>query len=173
MSQASYGGVMPNCLRRLRQCGFGAIICCAAIAPSYAPAHAQGFSLTNVTKNSASTASFPTMVADSQGNLDLVWIDSANGLQFARSTSSASGTALSAPKSITGPNSTKIFPAFQPQIAIYQTQPNEIEITWAARDPLSTPLAPLYDVFAARSHDSGANFLTTQSISGPVALFDS
>jgi hypothetical protein len=164
---------MSNCLRKLRQLGLVAIVCCAVLALASAAARAQGFSITNVTKNSASKASFPTMVVDSQGNLNLVWIDSVNGLQFARSTSSAKGTALGTPKSIMGPANTPIFPAFQPQMAVYQTQPNVIEIAWAAPDPASTAAAPLYDVFAARSNDSGANFVTTLSISGPVALFDS
>jgi hypothetical protein len=164
---------MSNCLRKLRQLGLVAIVCCAVLALASAAARAQGFSITNVTKNSASKASFPTMVVDSQGNLNLVWIDSVDGLQFARSTSSANGTALGTPKSIMGPANTPIFPAFQPQMAVYQTQTSVIEITWAAPDPASTAAAPLYDVFAARSNDSGANFVTTLSISGPVALFDS
>src|SRR6202043_1526065 len=72
-----------------------------------------------------------------------------------------------------GPGNTVALPAFQPQIAVYMTQPNVIEIVWAAADPASTPTAPLYDVFASRSNDSGANFTPPPSLFGPVALFDS
>jgi hypothetical protein len=165
---------MSNWVRGLRRFGLVVINCCMALALSSTAAHAQAFSITNATKNSASKASYPTMVVDTNGNVNVVWIDSVAGLQFARSTSVASGTSLSTPVTIKGPNNTLALPAFQPQIAVYPTQPNVIEVTWAAPDPASTTTAPLYDVFAGRSDDSGANFTTTaMDISGPVALFDS
>jgi hypothetical protein len=166
---------MSNWVKGLRQFLLAAIICGAALALPSA-AHAQNFAVTNVTKNTASKASFPSMVTDSQGNLNAAWIDSANGLQFARSSSSASGTSFGIPPAITtikGPLNTTVFPSFQPQVAVYPTQENVVEITWASPDVTSTPAAPLYDIWAARSSDGGANFATTTTmIGGPVALFD-
>lgn len=169
----SYGGDMSNWLNGLRRLGLLLVIACSALMVPSGLIHAQSFNITNVTKNSASKASFPNVMVDSQGNLDVVWIDSVKGLQFARSTSSANGTALGAPVTITGPNGTVALPSFLPQMAVNPTQPSQIEITWAVPDSLSTPTVPLYDVFASFSNDSGAHFATSLSISGPVALFDS
>jgi hypothetical protein len=143
---------------------------------SLATAQAQSFSITNLTNNKTSKASFPSMVTDSQGNLNVAWIDSAAGLQFSRSSSSANGTSFGTPTvitTITGPTGAAVFPSFQPQLAVYQTQESEVEITWASPDATSTPAAPLYDVWAARSHNGGSTFATTPTmIAGPVALFD-
>ena len=88
---------MSNWLSGLRRFGSLSLIACAALIASSGLTHAQGFTITNVTKNSASTASYPAMAVGSDGNLNVVWIDSVKGLQFARSTSSANGTALGAP----------------------------------------------------------------------------
>src|SRR5579864_8129267 len=159
---------MSNWLSGLRRVGSLLLIACAALIASSAGAYAQGFTITKVSTNSAS---FPAMAVDANGNLNVVWIDSVKGLQFARSTSSASGTALGTPVDVRGPGNTVAHPAFQPQIAVYMTQPNVIEIVWAATDPVTTTL---YDVFASRSEQSGAagTFVSTQ-VGGPVALFDS
>lgn len=170
---------MSRWVRGLRRITSVAAISWMALAASLVAAHAQSFNITNLTQNTASKASFPSMVTDSQGNLNLAWIDSDSkkGLQFARSSSSASGTSFGTPpvgKTITGPDGiTPVFPSFQPQLAVYPTQENVIEITWASPDATSTPAAPLYDIWAARSNDGGANFATTTTmIAGPVALFD-
>ena len=167
---------MFNRIKGLRRFRIAAIICCAALGLSSTAAHAQSFSITPLASNKNSKASFPSMVTDSRGNLNVAWIDSVNGLQFARSASSASGTSFGTPPAITtikGPNNTLVFPSFQPQLAVYPTQENVIEITWASPDATSTPAAPLYDIWAARSSDGGANFATTpMMIAGPVALFD-
>src|SRR5689334_16971477 len=168
---------MSNWARGLRRIPAVATILCVTLAMPLASAHAQAFNVTKLTNNSASKASFPAMVVDSSGNLNLVWIDSVKGLQFARSTSPASGTSFGTPPitPVTIPNSAPpALPAFQPQIAVYITQPNVIEIAWAANNPASTPAAPLYDVFVSRSNQSGAagTFISTK-IAGPVALFDS
>lgn len=160
---------MSNWLSGLRRFGLLLVTGCAALIASSGFMHAQGFTITKVSKNSAS---FPAVAVGSDGNLNLVWIDSVNGLQFARSTSSANGTALGTPVDVPGPGGTVALPAFQPQIAVYMTQPNVIEIAWAAVHPGSSPTT--YDVFASRSEKSGAvgTFISTQ-VGGPVALFDS
>src|SRR6202030_3055112 len=167
----SYGGDSSNWLSGLRRFGLLLVIGCATLIASSGLMHAQGFNIKNVTTNSASKGSYPAMAVDANGNLNVVWIDSVKGLQFARSASSANGTALSTPVDVPGPGKTVALPAFQPQIAVYMTQPNVIEIVGAATDPVT---APLYDVFASRSEQSGAagTFISTQ-VGGPVALFDS
>ncbi|PYU27643.1 MAG: hypothetical protein DMG32_05785 [Acidobacteria bacterium] len=142
---------MFNRIKGLRRFRIAAIICCAALGLSSTAAHAQSFSITPLASNKNSKASFPSMVTDSRGNLNVAWIDSVNGLQFARSASSASGTSFGTPPAITtikGPNNTLVFPSFQPQLAVYPTQENVIEITWASPDATSTPAAPLYDIWA-------------------------
>src|SRR5579863_9447551 len=139
---------MFNWLSGLRRFCSLTLVGCATLMASAGGAYAQGFTITNVTKNSASKASYPAMAVDANGNFNVVWIDSVKGLQFARSTNSANGTALVAAVTIPGPNNSVALPAFQPQIAVYMTQPNVIEIVWAATDPVT---ATLYDVFASRS----------------------
>ncbi len=168
---------MSNALSGLRRLWSVAIICCSTLALC-AAAHAQSFSVTKLTTNTASKASFPTMVVDVEGNLNLAWIDSVNGLMFARSTSSTAGTSFGTPVAVPGTSAAgPDFPALQPQLIVYpQIFDNQttIEITWAALDPTSTPQSPLYDVWAARSNDSGANFtITPKIIAGPVPLYDS
>jgi hypothetical protein len=162
---------MSNWLSGLRRFGLLLVTGCAALIASSGLMYAQGFAVTNLTNNTASKASFPTMVVDANGNLNLAWVDSTAGIKFLRSTSSASGTSFGSPAmAITV---SPALPAFQPQMAVNPTQPSQIEITWAVPDSLSTPTAPLYDVFASFSNNSGANFATSSNISGPVALFDS
>ena len=152
-------------LRRFRSIVFAG---CAVLILSSAVAQGQTFKITNVTSNSASKASFPTMVVDGSGTLNVARIDSVNGIQFARSTSAAGGTALGAPVTIPGSNG-QALPAFQPQIAVFlNAGPTpHIEIVWAALDPASTSRPPTYDVFASRSDQSGAagSFTTT-----PIAI---
>jgi hypothetical protein len=145
-------------LRHFRSIAFAG---CVALIFSSAVARAQTFKITNLTPNSASKASFPTMVVDGSGTLNVAWIDNAKGIQFARSTSGASGTALGAPVTIPG-SSGQALPVFQPQIAVRVVSgptPN-IEIVWAALDPASPPSAPTYDVFASRANLPGS-FVTT------------
>src|ERR1700719_1440404 len=93
----SYGGDMSNWLSGLRRFGLLLVTGCAALIASSGLMHAQGFNITNVTTNSASKASFPTMVVDANGNLNLAWVDSTAGIKFLRSTSSASGTSFGSP----------------------------------------------------------------------------
>jgi hypothetical protein len=134
---------------------------CVALIFSSVVARAQTFKITNLTSNSASKASFPTMVVDGSGTLNVAWIDNAKGIQFARSTSAAGGTALGAVVTIPG-SSGQALPAFQPQIAVRTVSgptPN-IEIVWAALDPASPASAPTYDVFASRANLPGP-FVTT------------
>jgi hypothetical protein len=155
---------MSNWVRVLRRMGGLATISCVVCVMFSLGAHAQSFSITNLSKSTGGKASFPNMVTDSQGNLNLVWIDGTLGIQFARSTSSSGGTSILAPFPVTVPGSNgQALPVFQPQVAVYPTQENVIEIVWAAFDPASTPTAPLYDVWASRSDNSGlpGSFTTT------------
>ena len=150
---------MSCLLRQLRRLSSLAISGCVALALS-AAAHAQTFTITNVTKNSASKASYPNMVVDKNGNLNLVWIDSAKGIMFARSSTTTAGTTVGAAVQVTGSNGPAL-PAFQPQIAVDPTDASVIAITWAALDPASPAGGPAaYDVYASWSNTSGASFAT-------------
>jgi hypothetical protein len=159
---------MSGVVRRLRRFSWLAISGCVALALSTA-AHAQTFSITNVTKNSASKASYPTMVVDANGNLNLVWIDSVNGIMFARSSTTASGTTFGTPVRVAGSNG-PAFPAFQPQIAVDPNDSRVIAITWAAFDPASPPAGPAtYDVYASWSNNGGVPPFVTTEISISVS----
>src|SRR5260370_32939722 len=168
---------MSNWVSGLRRVVRTATISCIALAMFSVAAHAQSFNIANVTRNTASKASFPSVVTDGSGNLTFVWMDNVKGLQFSRSSSTATETSFGTPPAITtitGPTGAAVFPSFQPQLAVYQTQESEVEITWASPDALFTPAAPLYDMWAARAHNGGTNLATTATmIAGPVALFDS
>ena len=143
---------MSRVVRQLRRFSWLAISGCVALVLSTA-AHAQTFTITNVTKNSASKASYPTMVVDANGNLNLVWIDSVNGIMFARSSTTAGGTTFGTPVPVAGSNGAAP-PAFQPQIAVDPIDTTVIAITWAALDPASPPAGPAaYDVYASWSND--------------------
>jgi hypothetical protein len=162
---------MSNWVRGLRRITKVATILCVALAMPLASAHAQSFNITNLTRDTASKASFPTMVIDAKGNINLVWVDSASGIMFARSTDGG--------KTFAKQTVTSVVPAFQPQMVVYQNDTNVIGVAWAAPNPSSTSQAPTYDVFASRSDDGGAIFKTTvTAISGLVSptgvpLFDS
>ncbi len=133
---------MSFVVRQLRRFGWLAISGCVVLALS-AVAHAQTFSITNVTKNPASKASYPNMVVDANGNLNLVWVDSASGIMFARTSTTAGVTTLGTPVPVAG-STGQAFPAFQPQIAVYPNDARVIAITWAALDPASPPGGPSY-----------------------------
>ena len=92
---------MSRVVSQLRRLAALAISGCAVLALSVA-AHAQTFSITNVTKNSASKASYPNMVVDANGNLNLIWVDSVNGIMFARSSTTAGVTTLGTAVQVTG-----------------------------------------------------------------------
>jgi hypothetical protein len=140
---------MSCVVRQLHRFSALAISGCAALALSVA-AHAQTFSITNVTKNSASKASYPSMVVDANSNLNLVWVDSVSGIMFARSSTTTAGTTLGTAVPVTGSNGPAL-PAFQPQIAVDPTDTTVVAITWAALDPASPPAGPAtYDVYAVR-----------------------
>ena len=147
---------MSRVVSQLRRFGWLAISGCVALALSTA-AHAQTFSITTVAKNSASKASYPSMVVDAKGNLNLVWVDSVNGIMFARSSTTAGGTTVGTPVPVVGSNGPAL-PAFQPQIAVDPIDTTVIAITWAALDPASPPAGPAaYDVYASWSRTSGVS----------------
>ena len=150
---------MSRVVSQLRR--FSALVTsgCAVLALSVA-AHAQTFSITNVTNNSASKASYPTMVVDANGNLNLVWVDSVNGIMFARSSSTTAGTTLGTVVTVPGSKG-QALPAFQPQIAVDPNDARVIAITWAALDPSSPVGGPaMYDVYASWSNTSVPLFTT-------------
>src|SRR5260370_18384971 len=94
-------------------------------------AHAQSFNIANVTRNTASKASFPSVVTDGSGNLNVVWIDNVKGLQFSRSSSTATGTSFGTPPAITtitGPTDAAVFPTFPPQLSAQQTHTHADEL---------------------------------------------
>ncbi|HKW68784.1 MAG TPA: hypothetical protein VJP04_15930, partial [Terriglobales bacterium] len=169
------GGDMSKLVSGLRRFGSATRVICIVLALSSATAHAQTFKITNLTNNTAAKASFPNLVIDGKGNSYLAWVDPARrGIVVA---SQFDGTKFNAQAVIP----TAALPAFQPQIAVRVVSgptPN-VEIVWASLNPASTPTAPLYDVFAARSNDGGATFPSGASPvsgspggSGPVALAD-
>ena len=159
---------MSCVVSQLRRFSALAIFGCAVLASSVA-AHAQTFSITNVTNNSASKASYPNMVVDRDGNLNLVWVDSVKGIMFARSSTTTAGTALGTAVPVTGSNGPAL-PAFQPQIAIDPNDARVIAITWAALDPTSPAGGPaMYDVYASWSNTSGQLFTTAPPISASVS----
>ena len=131
---------MSRVVRQLRRFSSLVISGCVVLALS-AVAHAQTFSITNVTKNSASKASYPAMVVDANGNLNLVWVDSANGIMFARTSTTAGVTTLGTAVTVPGSNGPTL-PAFQPQIAVDPNDARVIAITWAALDPSLAPGRP-------------------------------
>ena len=101
------------------------------------------------------------MVVDAKGNLNLVWIDSVNGIMFARSSTTAGVTTFGTPVPVAGSNGAAL-PAFQPQIAVDPIDTTVIAVTWAALDPASPPAGPAaYDVYASWSRTSGVSFVTT------------
>jgi hypothetical protein len=157
---------MCNVVKGLRRFSTIAKLC-MALALTATVAHAQSFSIT--TLPTTGTDTYPTMVTDAKGNVNLAWIDSAKGIMFARSTDGKSFPTQFTVQAQPFAGASAL-PAFPPQMAVYATQTNVIVIVWAAPDPTSTPTAPLYDVFAARSDQSGANFVTSTNLSGPVAL---
>jgi len=164
---------MSNALNGLRR--FSTIArFCIALAMTAAAAHAQTFSISNLpTSATTGSASYPTMVTDAKGNVNVAWIDSAKGIMFARSTDGKTFPTQVAVQ-VQPPAGAPLLPAFQPQMAVYQNDTTVIEIVWAAPDPTSTPAAPTYDVFAARSSNAGLNFVTTLNIAtvGGVPLAD-
>jgi len=164
---------MSNWVSGLRRIARAATILSAALMFTLATAHAQSFNVTNLTSDKASKASYPTMVIDAKGNINLAWIDSASGIMFARSTDGG--------KTFAKQTVSTVVPSFQPQMVVYQSDTNIIDIVWAAPHPSSPPTTPpTYDVFASRSDDGGTTkfFTTADAISASVSptgvpLFDS
>lgn len=168
---------MSCVVKRLRRFSWLLLSSSVALMALSAVAHAQTFTINNLTKNSASKASYPNMVVDKDGNLNLVWVDSVNGIMFSRSSTSATGTAtLGTAVNVPGSKG-QALPAFQPQIAVNPNNPQVIAITWAALDPASPAGGPpTYDVYASWSNN-GAVLFNTKLIStaspGGLPLADS
>lgn len=79
---------------------------------------------TNLSKTTTSTSSFPGMVVDAKGNINVAWVDSTAGVIFSRSTNG--GPFANVP---VGAGSAGA--AFQPQIVVDPTG-NNVYIAWAA-----------------------------------------
>src|SRR5579883_2604490 len=165
--RGSQGGEMSSIFHRLRRSRIAAIYCCVAFALSTA-GHAQTFTINNISNasgTSTGTASYPNIVTDANGNLNLVWIDSVKGIMFARTSTSGGTTTLGTAVPIPSSNG-QALPAFQPQIAVYANDASHLNVTWAAVHPGSTSTPPTYDVWVARSDNSGQTFLT---VSTPIS----
>jgi hypothetical protein len=123
------------------------VILCASSA------YAQGFTAPKPISSTTTSTAYPNLVVDAAGNIDVAWIDSTSGINFARS--SNGGNLFLPPVVIPGSVGT----AFQPQMIVDSTG-MIIEIAWAKPNPSSTATAPTFDVFASRSTDGGTTFLT-------------
>jgi len=139
-------------------CGFVMGLCTAT-------AQGQVFSQpTNVSQNPASDSVYPAMIVDSAGNIDVAWVDSASGINFARSTNAG----LSFLPAVRIGN-VSIGVAFQPQIAVDPTG-TIIEIAWAKPSAASGAPAGTFDVFVSQL-TIGA--VITTPVSTAVKLVDS
>lgn len=146
-------------------------VCGIVMALCGATAQAQVFSPPRGISNATSNSSYPAMVLDAAGNINVAWVDSASGINFSRAASpyTAFAPAVAIPNSIGA--------AFQPQIIVDSTG-LIVEIAWA--EPSTAGGAPAgscnCDVFVSRSVDGGQNFLPTNTkkvSTAPVVLVDS
>jgi len=146
---------MSNWLSGLRRFGSLSLIACAALIASSGLMHAQSFAVTNLTNNTANTASFPDMVVDGKGNTYLAWVDPVQGGIVV--SSQFDGTRFNKQYIV----QTAVLPAFQPQMAVYlNAGPTPIiELVWASVHPASSPTT--YDVFASRLENVDGSFTTT------------
>jgi hypothetical protein len=152
---------IASCLRQSYRVTLVAAVFCMAAA------QAQVFSPPNdVSQNLASDSSYPSLVVDAAGNINVAWIDSASGVNFTRPTNG--GQSFLPPIAIAG----SVGARFQPQMVVDSTG-TIVEIAWSK--PSSAANAPLgtFDVFVSRSIDGGLTFPPTntkQVSSDPVIL---
>jgi hypothetical protein len=99
---------------------------------------------TNVSQSSTGNASYPVMVIDSAGNVNVAWIDSVSGIYFARSTDSGQTFSTAAPI-----GNITIGATFQPQMVVDPTQ-SLVEIAWAKPSTAAGAPAGTFDVFLSQ-----------------------
>jgi len=98
----------------------------------------------NLSSTSTTTSSFPSMVVDAKGNINVAWVDSGGGVIFSRSMDG--GKTFAANVSIPGSTGA----TFQPQIVVDATR-NTVYVAWAA-----TTIAGTADVLVSVSTGGGA-----------------
>ena len=153
-----------SCLGRFRRV---VSVCTLALGLYVTSAHAQTFSPPsssppNSISSMSTSATYPTMVVDALGHINMAWIDSVSGIIFARYSDTSQSF-------VTMPVATNsVGAAFQPQMVVDPTG-NIIEIAWAKPSATSGK----FDVFVSRLTASGSTFLvigTTQVSTNSVAL---
>jgi hypothetical protein len=101
-----------------------ASLCALALGLYVTSAHAQTFSPPNSISSTSTSSSYPTMVVDAVGHINVAWIDSVSGIIFARYSDTSQSF-------VTMPVATNsVGAAFQPQMVVDPTG-NIIEIAWA------------------------------------------
>ena len=134
---------------------FGAVgLCSLVLAAGANSARAQVFSNQKILSNPTSSSSYPAIVIDAVGNINVAWIDSVSGINFARAVMGSSNFVTTA----VGPLS--VGAAFQPQMIVDSTG-MIIEIAWAKPSTAPGAAQGTFDVFASRSVNGGATFLPT------------
>ena len=140
-----------------------ALVFCISVAQAQVLSPPQ-----NISGNTTSNSSYPSMAADVNGNIDVAWIDSVSGINFARfTTASQSFTSPPVPVS-----PLSVGAAFQPQMVVDSTG-LIIEIAWAKPSIAASASSGTFDVLLSRSIDGGLNFITKQVSTTPVKLVDS
>lgn len=143
---------------------------CIALVLCGAGLEAQTFPAqpTSVSQNPASNSSYPTMVVDALGDINVAWIDNISGINFSRSTNSGQSFLPPVPIAVA-----TVGAVFQPQMLVDSTG-KIVEIAWAKPNPAGN-----FNVFVSRSTDGGLTFggptfpAAIQVSTTPVALVDS
>jgi len=133
-------------------------------------AQAQVFSPPkSISSNTTSNSSYPSMIVDVNGNINVAWIDAASGINFTRSTNA--GVSFLPPVSV---GVVSVGSTFQPQMIVDSTG-TIIEIAWAKPSTAAGAPAGTFDVFVSRSTNSGLVFTTTTApiSTAPAVLADS
>lgn len=149
------------CFYRAAAC-LALVLCAAGLEAQTFPAQPI-----NVSQTPASNSSYPTMVVDALGDINVAWIDN-TGINFSRSTNS--GNSFLPPVPI---GAATVGAVFQPQMLVDSTG-NIVEIAWAKPNPAGN-----FDVFVSRSTDGGLTFggptfpAAIPVSTTPVALVDS
>lgn len=129
------------------------------------PVKAQTFSTPQPLSNTASNSSYPSIVVDSAGNINVAWVDSTSGINFARSTNS--GQSFSSSVAIPG----SVGAAFQPQMIVDPTR-SVVEVAWVKPSTTGGAPAGSFDVFVTQL-TIGAVPPTPTAIATNVTLVDS
>jgi hypothetical protein len=115
-------------------------------------AQTQTFSPPKSISSTSTSATYPTLVVDALGHINMAWIDRVSGIMFARYSDTSQSF-------VTMPVATNsVGAAFQPQMVVDPTG-NIIEIAWAKPSATSGK----FDVFVSRSIGGGVGFLPTNT----------